>query len=114
MKAKEYMTLYKSLLETPGTLGELYAGRPTTDEKKDKVDCVIAICHKLLREIGTIATQRNCKCNSAVAAILKEQEQKWQAVWRQIADPEIAECAFRRFARLMIPETTSLLPNWTE
>jgi len=114
MKAKEYVALYKSLLETPKPLGELYEGCPTPDERQDKLDTIIAICHKLLKEVGTIATQRNCKCNSAVAAVLKKQEQKWQAVWRQIADPEIAEWAFRGFARQMIPATTRLLPNWAE
>lgn len=102
MKADEYVERYHDCLANPPK-----GSRP----EMVRADALIAIGCDLTLEIKEIATQRKVQSNSALAAILREQDQKWVAIRQRLNDSEIRIDGFREFVKLKLPETL-LLMDW--
>ena len=101
-KNDEYVEGYRDYLASPpkGSRSEIV-----------KADALIAIARDLTLEIKKIVIQRKVRSNSALAAVLKELDQKWIAIRRRLDDPEIRIDGFREFVKLELSET--VLPvNW--
>ena len=95
MKAKEFANQY---LESP-------------EPKKNglKMQCLWNLLLEMVKEMRSIGEKRHVQYDNAVAAILREQNQKWEAMRREILkrDNEFeaaAEDAFFRFVEFQLPK----------
>jgi hypothetical protein len=80
------------------TLASIYREYPVVDTLK-----LLAL--NLVTETGELLRQRGAKSDSALIAVLRQQEDKWKAFCRRAADiePEPSPGAFRKVLLLLIP-----------
>jgi len=97
MKAKEYAAQYEALLVT---------GSP--------VHPAGLIVKQMVSEVGTLQATRQAQTNSAMIAILREQERKWQAFCRIVGDTNLKPEGFREVIRRSFPSYVIELWERTE
>ena len=96
MKADEYVRKYhEHLRELPKELGP---------DKDVRTRAAYLICFDLLFESQELVKKRRAKSGSSHAAILKEINQKYQAIVRRINDPYLAKEGFQRLVAIKFPE----------
>ena len=81
MKADAYANLFMQTYEE-----QLRKQEDRDQAAKDTacIDTIIHICHKMIMEVKELGVKRKANCNSAWEAIIREQNQKWQAIVRRL------------------------------
>jgi hypothetical protein len=81
-------------------MADRYRAAPTTSTIK-------MLFHECVKEITTKSKARGAKSDSAVAAVVKEQDDKWKAFSRLC--PEVNPGGFRRMLAILLPDTAKLM-----
>ena len=97
MKAKEYFEKYDERVLNDGT------------DLKYTIELLIALCD----EVSVIQKQRNARRNESFCAIIRETNQKWNAICnlykKKYGMSPLAENAFKEFWIRKIPEIAKFL-----
>jgi hypothetical protein len=88
MKAKEYVKLWNEWQENRPKLGEIYPDAPENerDKKADSYDLINYLGLKVLSEFHVLVKARKAQHPAALAAIVRELDQKWKAICNRIDD----------------------------
>ncbi len=77
-------------------------------DAKDKSTYLASTARAMLLEVHELADKRQAKTDSAMAAILNEQDAKWKAFARR-ADKKVSPTGFEAVVRGLMPD---LYPLW--
>lgn len=92
MKAKEY--------------AQQYNAAKTEEEKKEAIRKIIV---GFVAEVKSLAQARKAVSNSALASIVKEQDDKWRAFARLVEDKTVDPDGFKNFNIRRFPYICNLL-----
>lgn len=98
MKAKDYFARYDRII--------------VNDQITGTGDGAYQLLIDLLREVGEVSENRHAKSESAIGAILKEMNQKWNAICslyeKKYGGSPLKRNGFKEFIKTKIPESNDL------
>ena len=87
MKADDYVLKFAEYLNDPRSVWKDVPNDAVIENPE--FDATIGICFDLMKEIKELVIKRNAQSGHAIAAVVNEIRQKWQAVHRKLNRPGV-------------------------